>query len=80
MQSFQGCEKMATEINLMVGGEAGHRVQVVGFALAKTASRVKVYALADWDRYECQRDCRIHQNGKAIGRIQKFNRILHGQV
>lgn len=80
MQSFQGGEKMATEINFMVGGEAGQGVQTVGFALAKTAPRVKIYVFADRDRHGCQRDGRIHQNGKAIGRIQRFDRILHGQV
>jgi hypothetical protein len=35
---------------------------------------------ADRDRHGCQRDGRIHQNGKAIVRIQRFDRILHGQV
>jgi hypothetical protein len=78
MNSFQGGEKMAAEINFIVGGEAGQGVQTVGFALAKTASHAGLYVFADQDRPGCQRDGQIHQNSEAIGRIQRFDRILHG--
>ena len=40
---------MASQINIMVGGEAGQGVQSVGFVLAKTFSRGGFYVFADQD-------------------------------
>ena len=77
MHSFQEGEKMATEIDFMVGGEVGQGVQTVGFAFMRTASSAALYVFADWDS---QRDGRIDQNGEAIVRIRKVDRILHGQA
>jgi 2-oxoglutarate ferredoxin oxidoreductase subunit alpha len=40
---------MASEINFMVGGEAGQGVQTIGFILAKTLARAGLYVFADQD-------------------------------
>src|SRR5271157_430378 len=40
---------MASEINFMVGGEAGQGVQSVGFLLAKALTRWGYYVFADQD-------------------------------
>jgi 2-oxoglutarate/2-oxoacid ferredoxin oxidoreductase subunit alpha len=40
---------MSTEINFMVGGEAGQGVQTIGFILAKTMSRAGLEVFADQD-------------------------------
>ena len=40
---------MTSEVNFMVGGEAGQGVQTVGFILAKTMAREGLYVFADQD-------------------------------
>jgi 2-oxoglutarate ferredoxin oxidoreductase subunit alpha len=40
---------MASEINFMVGGEAGQGIQTVGFILAKTMARSGLHVFADQD-------------------------------
>jgi 2-oxoglutarate ferredoxin oxidoreductase subunit alpha len=40
---------MSTEINFMVGGEAGQGVQTIGFILAKTLARAGLFVFTDQD-------------------------------
>lgn len=68
---------MVTEMNVMVGGEAGQGVQTVGFILAKTLARAGLFVFADQDYESRVRGGHNFYRVRAKnGKIQAFSEKL----